>query len=130
MLHLNHGLGTKVTFLLRCSHFRYSYIVLGALQTLKEDEPEKYQSHFSEYIKKGVEPDGMLEMYKKVHAAIRANPTPKKDVKQPPKEHKRLGGSISLFFFPFLYTYNLLVYSIKIRGRAVFSSSNTLKHCL
>lgn len=54
-----------------------------------EDEPEKYQSHFSEYLKSGVEPDSMEEMYKKVHAAIRADPTQKKSEKQPPKEHKR-----------------------------------------
>lgn len=31
----------------------------GILQALMEDEPEKYQSHFSEYIKRGIEPDGM-----------------------------------------------------------------------
>jgi large subunit ribosomal protein L5e len=28
-------------------------------------------------------------LYKKVHAAIRADPTVKKSEKQPPKEHKR-----------------------------------------
>ena len=54
-----------------------------------EDEPEKYQSHFSEYIKKGVEADSIEDMYKKVHAAIRADPMAKKSEKQPPKEHKR-----------------------------------------
>lgn len=54
-----------------------------------EDEPEKYQSHFSEYIKRGIEPDNMEELYKKVHAAIRADPTAKKSEKQLPKEHKR-----------------------------------------
>lgn len=54
-----------------------------------EDEPEKYQLHFSEYLKRGIEADGMEEMYKKVHAAIRADPTAKKSEKQPPKEHKR-----------------------------------------
>lgn len=54
-----------------------------------EDEPEKYQTHFSEYIKRGVEADGIEELYKKVHAAIRADPTIKKSGKQPPKEHKR-----------------------------------------
>ena len=59
------------------------------MQTLMEDEPEKYQSHFSEYIKRGIEPDGIEEMYKKVHASIRADPTPKKSEKEPPKEHKR-----------------------------------------
>ena len=56
---------------------------------LMEDEPEKYQSNFSQYIKKGVEADSLEEMYKKVHAAIRADPLPKKVEKQPPKEHKR-----------------------------------------
>lgn len=54
-----------------------------------EDEPEKYQSQFSEYIKKGIEADDMEELYKKVHAAIRADPTAKKSEKEPPKTHKR-----------------------------------------
>ena len=59
-------------------------------QTLAEDEPERYQSHFSEYLKRGLEADNLEELYKKVHAAIRADPTPKKSEKAPPKEHKRL----------------------------------------
>lgn len=59
------------------------------MQTLIEDEPEKYQTHFSEYIKRGIEADNMEELYKKVHAAIRADPMLKKSEKQPPKEHKR-----------------------------------------
>lgn len=54
-----------------------------------EDEPEKYQSHFCEYIKREIEADDVEEMYKKVHAAIRADPTIKKSEKEPPKEHKR-----------------------------------------
>ena len=56
---------------------------------LMEDEPEKYQTHFSEYIKRGIEPDDMEGLYKKVHAAIRADPTMVKSAKEPPKEHKR-----------------------------------------
>ncbi|KAM6586151.1 hypothetical protein CsatB_013153 [Cannabis sativa] len=59
------------------------------MRTLMEDEPEKYQSHFSQYIKKGIEADNIEEVYKKVHAAIRADPIIKKSEKQPPKEHKR-----------------------------------------
>lgn len=54
-----------------------------------EDEPEKYQTHFSEYAKEGIDADSMEELYKKVHAAIRADPSAKKSEKQPPKEHKR-----------------------------------------
>ncbi|EEF37766.1 ribosomal protein L5, putative [Ricinus communis] len=72
-------------------HRKYIYggHVAAYMRMLLEDEPEKYQSHFSEYIKKGVDPDNMEEMYKKVHAAIRADPSAKKTEKQPPKEHKR-----------------------------------------
>ncbi|OWM84760.1 hypothetical protein CDL15_Pgr027547 [Punica granatum] len=72
-------------------HRKYIYggHVAAYMSTLMEDEPEKYQSHFSEYIKRGIEADNIEAMYKKVHAAIRADPTLKKPEKQPPKEHKR-----------------------------------------
>ncbi|RWR92842.1 60S ribosomal protein L5 [Cinnamomum micranthum f. kanehirae] len=63
--------------------------VADYMRALMEDEPEKYQSQFSEYIKKGIEADDMEELYKKVHAAIRADPTAKKSEKEPPKTHKR-----------------------------------------
>lgn len=54
-----------------------------------EDEPEKYHSQFSEYIKKGIDAENLEEMYKKVHAAIRADPIAKKSEKPASKEHKR-----------------------------------------
>ncbi|XP_010930276.1 large ribosomal subunit protein uL18 [Elaeis guineensis] len=63
--------------------------VASYMRMLMEDEPEKYQTHFSEYIKRGIEPDDMEGLYKKVHAAIRADPTMVKSAKEPPKEHKR-----------------------------------------
>ncbi|XP_050896820.1 60S ribosomal protein L5 [Lathyrus oleraceus] len=63
--------------------------VSAYMKTLIEDEPEKYQTHFSEYIKKGIEADELEELYKKVHAAIRADPTIKKSEKKPPTQHKR-----------------------------------------
>ncbi|KAF3485200.1 hypothetical protein F2Q69_00055988 [Brassica cretica] len=59
------------------------------VQLLMEDEPEKYQSHFSNYLKKDLAPENMEEMYKNVHAAIRADPSIKKSDKEAPKEHKR-----------------------------------------
>lgn len=62
-----------------------------------EDEPEKYQSQFSDYIKKGIEPDNIEELLKKVHSAIRTEPLAKTTVKQPPKEHKRLMASALCF---------------------------------
>lgn len=72
-------------------HRKYIYggHVAAYMNTLAEDEPEKFQTHFSDYIKAGIEADGIEEVYKKVHAAIRADPTPKKIEKQPRKEHKR-----------------------------------------
>ncbi|XP_028125708.1 60S ribosomal protein L5 [Camellia sinensis] len=72
-------------------HRKYIYggHVAAYMKILMEDEPEKYQSHFVEYIKRGIEPDGIEELYKKVHAAIRADPTQKKSEKEPPKLHKR-----------------------------------------
>ncbi|KAL8137164.1 hypothetical protein V2J09_003165 [Rumex salicifolius] len=72
-------------------HRKYIYggHIAAYMRTLTEDEPEKYQSHFSEYIKKGVEADDLEELYKKVHAAIREDPTAKKSDKEPPKQHKR-----------------------------------------
>ncbi|KAF3774635.1 60S ribosomal protein L5 [Nymphaea thermarum] len=48
--------------------------VAAYMKTLMEDEPEKYQSQFSEYAKKEIEPDAIEGTYKKVHAAIRADP--------------------------------------------------------
>ncbi|KAG2721845.1 hypothetical protein I3843_02G084800 [Carya illinoinensis] len=72
-------------------HRKYIYggHVAAYMRTLMEDEPEKYQSHYSEYIKREIEPDDLEELYKKVHAAIRAEPCMKKVKKQPPKQHKR-----------------------------------------
>ncbi|KAG6401330.1 hypothetical protein SASPL_138183 [Salvia splendens] len=72
-------------------HRKYIYggHVAAYMNSLSEDEPEKYQTHFSEYIKRGIDADNIEEMYKKVHAAIRANPIQKKVEKPAPKEHKR-----------------------------------------
>ncbi len=62
--------------------------VAAYMKTLKEDEPEKYQSQFSQYVKRGIEPENMEELYKSVHAAIRADPTVKHTEKHVPKVKK------------------------------------------
>ncbi|XP_028108769.1 60S ribosomal protein L5-like isoform X1 [Camellia sinensis] len=67
----------------------YGGHVAAYMKILMEDEPEKYQSHFVEYIKRGIEPDGIEELHKKVHAAIRRDPTQMKSEKEPHKQHKR-----------------------------------------
>ncbi|KVH93594.1 Ribosomal protein L5 eukaryotic/L18 archaeal [Cynara cardunculus var. scolymus] len=53
---------------------------------LMEDEPENYQSHFSQYIKAGVDPENIEELYKKPFVLIQPQ---RKLEKQPPNEHKR-----------------------------------------
>ncbi|KAG9149555.1 hypothetical protein Leryth_014337 [Lithospermum erythrorhizon] len=72
-------------------HRKYIYglHVGDYMRSMQEEEPEKYQAHFSEYLKRGLEADGLEGIYKKVHAAIRADPSVKKSEKQPPKKHKR-----------------------------------------
>lgn len=74
------------------------------VQTLNEDEPERYQSHFSEYIKRGIDADNLEALYKKAHAAIRADPTQKKSEKEPPKEHKRFGRVLDYSMFDFCFS--------------------------
>lgn len=42
---------------------------------LADEDPEKYQAHFSEYIAAGLDADNLEDMYTAVHAAIRADPS-------------------------------------------------------
>lgn len=43
----------------------------------QDEDGEAYQRQFGKYIKNGVAPDNIEEMYKKVHSAIRADPAAK-----------------------------------------------------
>eukprot|EP00127_Corallochytrium_limacisporum_P006053 Clim_evm2s218 gene=Clim_evmTU2s218 len=45
------------------------------MNMLKEEEPEKYQKVFSQYIKNGIEGDSLEGIYTKAHEAIRADPS-------------------------------------------------------
>ncbi len=66
------------------------------LQLLKEEEPEKYQAHFSGLLKEGLEANDLAEMYTSVHAAIRADPTAKLTEKNAPTEKKMMPPDIAL----------------------------------
>jgi len=88
-------------------------VCVSSPQTLMEDEPEKYQSHFSEYLKREIDADCMEALYKKVHAAIRADPTTKKSEKEPLKEHKRLVAILlntRMLIFICVYIFNQCIY--------------------
>ncbi|XP_009332150.1 PREDICTED: 60S ribosomal protein L5 [Pygoscelis adeliae] len=60
--------------------------VADYMRYLMEEDEDAYKKQFSQYIKNNVTPDGMEEMYKKAHAAIRDNPVhekkPKREVKK------------------------------------------------
>merc|ERR1711998_475730 len=60
-----------------------------------EEEPEEYEAKFSKYIEAGMEADGLEDLYKSVHAAIRANPEHVPTEKKKPADlgmEKRKGG--------------------------------------
>jgi len=42
---------------------------------LKDDDDDAYKRQFSRFIKNGIAPEGVEEMYKKAHAAIREDPS-------------------------------------------------------
>merc|ERR1739848_397330 len=53
---------------------------------LMEEDEDAYKKQFPRFIKNGVAPDTVEEMYKKAHAAIRENPVHEK---KPTKEVKK-----------------------------------------
>ena len=64
--------------------------VASYMDSMKEEDPEAYAKHFSCFIKEGVTSDKLEGIYKKVHAAIRANPAPKaKKAKKVPATPKK-----------------------------------------
>jgi len=64
--------------------------VSNYMDELEEEDEEAFKTQFSKYIAAGVDSDNLEEMYKKAHAAIRADPSPaKKSDKK--VEKKRFG---------------------------------------
>jgi large subunit ribosomal protein L5e len=57
--------------------------VADYMTSLKDDDDDAYKRQFSKFISEGITSEGMEAMYKKAHAAIRANPDP-----APKKERK------------------------------------------
>ena len=56
--------------------------VADYMKLLQAEDSEKYQQHFSQFIKAGVTADNLEEMYRKAHAAIRADPVAKPTTKK------------------------------------------------
>jgi len=47
------------------------------MQMLQDEDEDLYKKQFSQFVKNGIAHDAVEDMYKKAHAAIRANPEPK-----------------------------------------------------
>ncbi|CDJ51961.1 ribosomal protein L5, putative [Eimeria brunetti] len=65
----------------------YGLHVAEYMRTLKEEDPERYQSQFAAYIRNKIDADGIEKMYQEAFQKIRANPDP---VKKEPREVKRV----------------------------------------
>merc|ERR1711936_1498731 len=64
---------------------------------LSESDEDAFRRQFSQYIKEGITPDTIEEMYRKAHAAIRADPaaTPSEKEKFKGKRHLRKKMSLA-----------------------------------
>lgn len=55
----------------------YAGHVAEYMETLADDDEERYKSLFSGYIEDGIEADGLEDLYTEAHAAIREDPNKK-----------------------------------------------------
>ncbi|KRX13844.1 60S ribosomal protein L5 [Trichinella nelsoni] len=67
----------------------YGQHVANYMKELKDENEEAYQRQFSAYIKEGITPEQIPEMYKSAHAAIRANPEHVPKAKDPSVKIKK-----------------------------------------
>ncbi|KAI1724310.1 ribosomal large subunit proteins 60S l5, and 50S l18 domain-containing protein [Ditylenchus destructor] len=64
--------------------------VADYMQHLKDEDEGAYKRQFSKFIESGVNPEGLAELYKTAHAAIRENPEHVKTEKErKPEDQKR-----------------------------------------
>merc|ERR1712020_191087 len=59
------------------------------MESLKEEDDETYAKEFSRCIKAGIDPENLEDLYAKVHAAIRADPSQKSSENPKAAEQKR-----------------------------------------
>lgn len=66
------------------------------MQQLQDDDEDLFKKQFSQFVKNGVTPANMEEMYKKCHAAIREDPKPKEKVVREVKKKRWNRAKMSL----------------------------------
>jgi len=59
--------------------------VSAYMESMEQDDPDKYNKHFAKFIEAGIGADDLEELYGKVHAAIRADPSAKVTDKKKPE---------------------------------------------
>jgi large subunit ribosomal protein L5e len=68
--------------------FIYGGHVADYMNEMQEEDPEKYQTHFAAYLANDLDGDGLEDMYKSVHAAIREKPVLEKKKRSKPSASK------------------------------------------
>lgn len=76
----------------------YGGHVAEYMEEMIEEDPEKYQSHFAEYLKNGIEPENLEELYQSVHEAIREDPSAEKKERKAAPEQKRHWKQVKLTY--------------------------------
>lgn len=70
--------------------------VSSYMQQLQDDDEDAYKKQFSQYIKLGINPDKVEEMYKKAHTGIRENPEHKEKEKKEIKKKRWTRAKLSV----------------------------------
>ncbi|KAL1925135.1 60S ribosomal protein uL18 [Calcarisporiella thermophila] len=68
----------------------YGGHVAEYMSLLKEEDEEKYKRQFSKFVESGIEADGLEDMYKAAHSAIRKDPLPRLTEKKKPAEGEKI----------------------------------------
>ncbi|KAG7668551.1 hypothetical protein Ndes2526B_g03826 [Nannochloris sp. 'desiccata'] len=76
----------------------YGGHVAEYMEEMMEEDPEKYQVHFAEYLKAGIEPEDMEDMYTAVHEAIRADPSAEKKERTKPTGESKKWHAVKLTY--------------------------------
>jgi len=70
--------------------------VADYMKSLSEEDDQAYKRQFAQFDAAGIKADGLENMYKKAHAAIRENPEPAQPHKQPVKKKRWNRAKLSL----------------------------------
>merc|ERR1712137_259635 len=72
----------------------FGHHVTEYMEMLQEEDPTKYEAHFSTFIKEGIDADKMEDMYTEAHAKIREDPDGEKKAAKE-VSHTRKGNSVA-----------------------------------